>query len=209
MRKLTVLGTSLLLLMACLTACRSSQPAKDVATEPTGAADRQVRAELTPENNPTTLAGRGEPSLDDPVRPAAWIYVDGLSGRFAEREGNPQLEWVIDDPVGSTPTFRVESYGPLLGTPRNFRYLLKTVDSVDGSEVAYAVAAVKKTFVTGREYPLLDPGDNFIIRNWSTGDILRRIAPLAPGTYLMAGGVTNSSTGTEAAAVTYFTVGEP
>ena len=83
MRKLTYCGTSLLLLTVCFTACKSGQPAGDAAGEPIGTADRQVRTEMTPENNPTTLAGRGEPSLDEPERPAAWIYVDGRSGRFA------------------------------------------------------------------------------------------------------------------------------
>jgi len=218
MRRVSILGTVSVGMAFLAAGCASPRPATVAATKEPGAggvgaeasrsAGGQVRTEMTREKNPTTLAGRGEPSLDDPERPAAWIYIDGRSGRFTEREGHPQLEWVVERPVSPTPTFRVESYGPLLGTPRDFKYLLKTVEAADGSEVSYAVSAVDKTFVVGRDYPLLKPGDNFVIRNWTTGDVVREIAPLAPGTYLIAGGVTNVTNGKEAAAITYFTVGE-
>ncbi len=218
MQGLSVLGTVLVGVVVFAAGCGSPRPAKDSAAKNAGRSEvraersrptgGQARTEIAPEKNPTSLAGRGEPSLDDPERPAAWIYVDGRPGEFAEREGHPQLEWVVEQPVSPTPTFRVETYGPLLGTPRDFKYLLKTVEAAEGSEVAYAVSAVDKTFVVGRDYPLLKPGDNFVIRNWTTGDIVSQIAPLAPGTYLIAGGVTNSANGKEAAAITYFTVGE-
>ena len=163
---------------------------------------------MTASNNPTTLAGRGEPSLDDAERPAAWVFVDDRSGTFTEHKGHPQLQWEIKQSVSASPTFRVEAYGPLLGTPKDFKFRLKTVESTDGSDVSYAVSARKGDFVVGRKYSLLQPGDNFVIRNWATGDVVRQIAPLAPGRYLLAGGVRNAATRKEAAAITFFTVGE-
>jgi len=117
------------------------------------------------------------------------------------------VQWVVTDPVTQTPTVRVEGYQPLMGSPRDFRFILKTIDSQDGSDISYAVSASKGTFTPGKSYSLLHPGDNFIIRNWATGDVVREIAPLQPGKYLLAGGMVNEQTGREAAAVTYFTVG--
>ena len=70
------------------------------------------------------------------------------------------------------------------------------------------IAANEGTFSPGRDYPLLNPGDNFVIRNSLSGDIVREIAPLAPGTYALVGGLENRATGKRALTVTYFTVGE-
>ena len=162
---------------------------------------------FTVSSNPTKSGGRGEPSLDNAGRPAAWILVDDHQGKYIEREGHAQLQWVIDEPVTPSPTFRVEVYEPLLGDePTKFNFLLKAVDS-EGGEVTYAVSATKGAFVPGARYSLLHPGDGFIIRNWNTGDEVRRIAPLPPGTYLLAATIGDS--GRETAAVTEFRVGEP
>jgi hypothetical protein len=166
------------------------------------------RASLTAQNNPTTLAGRGEPSLEDTFRPAAWIFIDGREGAFLERDGNPQVQWFIEDPVGSSPTFRVEAYEPVLGVPRDFNCILDTVESADGSKIEYAFSAEEGTFRVGYEYSLLNPGENFTVRNRTTGDVVAEIPPLAPGTYLLAAGVKNLGTGKEGLAITYFTVGE-
>lgn len=166
------------------------------------------RATLTAENNPTALAGRGEPDLDDWLRPAAWIYIDGQAGQFLEVDGNPQGQWTINDPVSSSPTFRVDAYGPLLGKPRDFNCVLQPVDVSDENTVTYVFSAVKGTFQVGREYSLLQPGKNFTIRNYSTGDVVLQIPRLAPGRYLVAAGVKNHEIGREGHAVTYFTAGE-
>lgn len=165
-------------------------------------------AKFTRANNPTTLAGRGEPNLEDKARPAAWVYVDGKAGKFTERDGEPLTQWFVEGTVSSTPTFRVEGFEPLLGNPTDFKCILQAVEASDGSTVVYGIAANEGTFTPGREYSLLNPGDNFVIRNGLTGDVVKEIAPLAPGAYAIVGGLENRSTGKRALAVTYFTVGD-
>jgi hypothetical protein len=184
--------------------------AKPAASESARPAATPVtkRANFTAKNNPTTAAGRGEPSLDEADRPAAWVFVDGKSGRFTEREGRRLIQWTIDAPVDSSPTFRVEGFDPLLGDARDFKCILRSLDNTEGTAFVYKIVANEGTFVSGADYSLLDPGENFTIRNDLTGDIVREIAPLAPGTYAIAAGLKNSQTKKEAAAVTYFTVGE-
>gem|GEM_PF-1846546 len=172
------------------------------------AAGRTHRSAYTAEHNPTVDAGRGTPSLEDPQRPAAWVLVDGKRGKFIEHDGQPQMQWVVEQPVSPAPTFRVEGYSPLLGNPRDLRFILRTVESPSGADLAYAVSASKGTFAAGKDYSLLRPGDNFVIRNWTTGDVVREIAPLPPGTYVLAADVRDDRAGKGTAAVTYFTVGE-
>lgn len=166
------------------------------------------RTAFTAENNPTASGGRGEPSLEDFFRPAAWVYIDGQEGKYIERDGQPQVQWVIAGPVSSTPTFRAEAYEPLLGTPTDFNCVVETIDSVDGTKVAYVIAAVEGTFQVGQEYSLLHPGNGFVVRNRMTGDVVTEIALLVPGTYLFAAGIKNGQNGKEGLAITYFTVGE-
>lgn len=166
------------------------------------------RAAFTAKDNPTTRNGRGEPSLDDFFRPAAWIYVDGGSGEFIERDGNPQVQWFIEGSISTSPTFRVEAFTPLLGAPKDFACTLDTVEAADGSSIAYAIAAVEGTFDLGQDYSLLQPGENFVVRNRATGDLVTEIPPLSPGTYVIAAGVKNLPEGREGLAITYFTVGK-
>lgn len=168
----------------------------------------QTRAIMTAEDNPTTLANRGEPSLDDFFRPAAWIYIDGQEGRFVEEDGHPQVQWVIDGPVSPSPTFRVEVFEQLLGTPRDFSCALEAVEAADGSKVAYGIVAAEGAFEVGCDYSLLRPGDDFVVRNRVTGDVVIEMAPLAPGSYLLAAGIKNRQIGKEGVAITFFTVGE-
>lgn len=166
------------------------------------------RTAFTANDNPTTVDGRGEPSLDDAHRPAAWIFIDDRQGKFIERDGNPQVQWLIENPVSTSPTFRVEAYGPLLGTPQDFNCVVNTMEAADGSYITYAIAAVDGTFTLGREYSLLMPGADFIVRNRTTGDVVSEIPPLSPGTYVIAAGIKNLRKGREGLAITYFTVGE-
>lgn len=163
---------------------------------------------FTKENNPTTVAGRGEPSLDDAQRPAAWVFIDGNPGKFTERDGQKLIQWTIEKPVGDEPKFRVEGFEPLVGNARDFKCVLRAVDSTEGTDFMYGISAKPGTFEPGKDYSLLNPGDNFIIRNGWTGDVVREIAPLAPGTYAVAAGLENAKTGKKAAAVTYFKVSE-
>lgn len=156
--------------------------------------------------NPTTTDGRGDPSLDDKDRPAAWIFVDGQSGRFVEKAGQKLLQWMIGNPVGSKPTFRVAAFEPLMGSPRDFKCVLKTVESAEGSYIDYRIAASNGTFEVGRDYPLLRPGNNFTIRNAVSGDVVQEIGPLAPGTYAIAASIRNAESGKEASAVSYFSI---
>ncbi|RME39084.1 MAG: hypothetical protein D6788_06155 [Planctomycetota bacterium] len=166
------------------------------------------RAAFTLDDNPTVRAGRGTPDLQDAFRPAAWIYIDDHEGRFVERDGNPQVQWVIDEPVRPEPTFRVQALPDLLGNPTNFACTLDSLDTVDGSKVAYAIKAEDGTFQVGRAYSLLHPGTNFVIRNRTTGDVVSQIGPLPAGTYLIAAKVENGKTGRAGLAITHFTVSE-
>ena len=172
------------------------------------AGGRLIPVVFTDETNPTTKCGRGEPSLDDQFRPAAWVYIDGEEGRFIERDGHPQLQWVIDGPVSRSPTFRVGIYEPLVGIPKDFKCVLQTIESVDGSDVRYGILTQDGKFEIGKSYSLLRPGDEFIIRNLVTGDIVREFPPLAPGRYAFAAAVGRPDSKNRAAAVTFFTVGE-
>ncbi len=191
-------------LLVFFAGCASGKKPKTID----GSGKTVQRAVFTANNNPTTLAGRGEPSLDDIHRPAVWVFVDGQQGEFIERDGNPQVQWVIEGSVNASPTFRIEAFGPLLGTPKDLACTLDTVESADGSSIAYAIKADVGTFQLGRDYSLLKPGDYFTIRNRLTGDVVMEIAPLAPGTYLLAAGVKNTEAKTEGLAITHFTVGE-
>ena len=168
----------------------------------------QKRVIYTAAHNPTTLAGRGTPSLDDQFRPAAWILLDGHEGRYGEVDGNPHLEWVIDEPVSASPTFRVEVFPPLLGTPDGFKAVLQSVETADGSQLVYGLSAGDAMFVPGKTYSLLSPGSGFTVRNLMTGETLPSIPSLPRGRYALAGGIKNSKTGAETPAVTFFTVGE-
>lgn len=160
-------------------------------------------------DNPTSLAGRGEPSLDDYFRLAAWIFVDGRSGTFIEKDGNPQVAWMIKEPVSSSPTIRIEAYAPLLGKPRDFSAVLYAVkDDGETTGASYAIRANEGRLEIGREYSLLNPGSDFSIRNLVTGDVVAEIAPLPPGTYVITAGVKNLSQAKEALAVSQFTVGD-
>ena len=189
----------------------TSEPKPRQAAQPeirtSAPTDRAERIAITATDNPTTRAGRGEPSLSDIERPAAWIFIDGQEGRYTERDGHRQLQWVIDRPVSNSPTFQVEVFEPLLGTPRDVKYLIKSAEA-EGLDIAYAVSAYDGQFVPGRQYKLLVPGEGFLIRNWHSGDVVREIGPLPPGTYLIAATVSNRETGKETAAVTYFTVAD-
>lgn len=167
------------------------------------------RLKITAQNNPTYLADRGTPDLGDHNRPAAWVFVDGHEGRFIERDGQPQLEWIIEEPVSTSPTFRVEVYPPLLKKSKNFRCLLQSVDPDGGSGRYYAIASDPGTFVTGRDYPLLAPGGNFVLRVPGTTTILDEIPPLTPGNYIIAASIENAKTGKKGLAVTHFTVADP
>ncbi len=169
----------------------------------TAATKREV---FTAANNPTTKGGRGAPDLDKPQSPAAWVFVDGKAGKFKEEGGQPLLQWFVEEPTRATPTFRVEAFEPLMGVPKDFKAVLRTVESEDGTDLVYGIAAREGTFEVGKEYSLLNPGENFVIRNGLTGDEVKEIAPLPPGKYAIAAGVINSATDKQSLAVTYFTV---
>lgn len=179
---------------------------KPAEKKPEVRGDASKREGYTAENNPTTKGGRGTPDLDNPQAPAAWVLVDGKSGTYKEEGGNKLLQWFIEEPVSPTPKFRVEAYEPLMGTPKDFKAIFRTVEPADGLDLVYAIAAKEGTFELGRDYSLLNPGENFTIRNGATGDEIKEIAPLAAGKYAILAAVKNTSTGKETLAVTYFTV---
>lgn len=166
-----------------------------------------ARMKITADRNPTTNAGRGAPSLDNRTRPAAWIFIDGQKGTFTEKDGHPLLQWIIEKPVSATPTFRVEILEDLLKPPIQFKCVLQTRETASGSRISYGIAADNGTFESCRDYPLLNPGENFTIRNPETGELVSEIEPLAPGDYLLAGSIVGGDNGVATVAVTYFTVG--
>lgn len=191
------------------TPTKSAAPAQSAKTGSTNKSAASAKhPTITAAHNPTTMAGRGAPDLDDKDRPAAWIYIDGHAGNFKDEGGHPLLQWFTDGSVSPTPTFRVEAYEPLLGTPKDFKAVLRTVETADGSEIVYGISAYDGTFEVGKDYSLLNPGEGFIVRNGQTGDTIKEISPLVPGTYALAAGVKNAATGKETLAVTYFTVAE-
>lgn len=205
-----VLGI-LLTVGGCQPDSKSASPSPEpAAAQPAARTESRpaARSAYNAANNPTSRAGRGEPSLNEQGRPSAWILIDGQEGQYVEEDGQPQLQWVIDQPVSPTPTFRVEAYEPLLGVPRDFKCVLRSISTRDGTDIVYGLAAAEGTFRTGRDFPLVNPGPQFVIRNGLTQDVVLEIAPLAPGQYLLAGAVRNLQTGAETAAVTYFTVAE-
>ncbi len=163
---------------------------------------------FTGSNNPTSQAGRGMPTLDDQFRPPAWVYIDNQVGEYLEENGKPQLQWVIKNPVSSTPTFRVETYSSLVGAPDSFSSVLRSLKISGDKDVIYAIGAKEGTFVAGKEYSLTNPGNDFVIRNGMTRDIVVELPELPAGVYALACSIGNSSKEVKALAVTYFTVGE-
>lgn len=170
------------------------------------APEREKHVVFTSENNPTTRAGRGEPSVDDQFRPAAWVFVDGNGGTFVERDGQERLEWMIEGTVSSRPVFRVEALKSFVGDAKDFSCLLRTVTSSDGSDIYYAIKADEGTFELGKDYSLLNPGKNFTIRNGLTRDVVAKIARLTPGQYLIATAIGKPNSGKRVLAVSHFTV---
>jgi hypothetical protein len=210
MRTSTIIGTFVVVTVALGAGCRSGKDDAGMSRDvrPQGHREPEKKPVVyTASNNPTTLAGRGLPTLDDQFRPAAWILIDGLEGRYVEVNGNPHLEWVIDRPVSATPEFRVEVFKPLLGAPDGFKAVLQSIATVDGSRHVYGLAADSGVFRPGQCYSLTNPGSGFTLRNLMTGEVVRSIGPLPPGRYAFAGGIRNSDTGAETPAVTFFTVG--
>lgn len=157
-------------------------------------------------DTPTMQAGRGKPSLTDPQRPAAWIYIDGKSGQYAEVDGQPTLQWVIDEPVSATPTFRVDIYQPLLKKAGGFDGMLTRLEPKEEKRVDYLIAAGAGAFSPGTEYSLVEPGEGFVLRSFGDRKIIEKMDPLAPGTYMLVGSVRNAKSGKQALAVTTFTV---
>lgn len=194
MRKLTVLSVLTVGLMVVSVGCQA--PASKLPTAP-----------YTAKNNPTVLAERGMPDLEDEKRPAAWIFVDGYGGRYIEEEGHPHVEWVIGKSVSATPTFQVEVYEPLLGKATDFKCTLWGRDA-EGKPTGtyYSFKAKPGTFKAHTEYSMVTPGENFIIRD-KVDNIIDEIPALAPGEYLIAAGVGNAE-GKEGLAVSCFTVGQ-
>lgn len=169
----------------------------------------QSRVAYTAQNNPTKRDRQKDPdpTLQDEFRPAAWVLIDGMEGTFTEVDGNPQLQWIVEDTVSSSPTFRVEAFEPIMGSPTVFRCALRTIEAVDGSNITYGIASQEGEFQVGRDYSLVSPGNGFVIRT-ATGDIVDGISPLAAGRYFLVASVNNPESDKTALAVTAFTVGQ-
>jgi hypothetical protein len=219
-RALSLIG----LLVVCAGGCTSPEGKRPIAgNQESGPEDRAptVRTDsgreapgglparpvsYTAENNPTTNAGRGVPSLDDFLAPAAWVLIDGHEGRFVERDGRQVAMWTIELSVSDSPTFQVAVLATLVGRPTEFACTLDTIGSDDGSGIQYAIKANDGAFSVGRAYSLLRPGSEFVVRNRLTGDVVNEIAPLSSGSYLLAAKIADPASGKAALAITQFTV---
>lgn len=164
------------------------------------------KAAASPEDNPTTKGGRGEPDLHDPRRPAAWIHIDDKEGRFVNRAGFPQVQWMIEGGVSRKPTFRVEVYKPLLGEVSEFRGVLHTHESPDNTLVAYLITAEPGKFKPGQTYSLISPGEGFTIRDLQAEKEVDIIPLLSPATYSFTVAVGNTGSSKEALAISNFNV---
>jgi hypothetical protein len=113
------------------------------------------------------------------------------------------LQWFADD-VCSTPKFRAEAFELPLGVPKDFASVHRRIGGWHDFNLRHC--RQEGTFEIGKEYELLNPGANFVIHNGMTGDEVKEISPLPAGKYAIAAGVSNSATGKQSLAVTYFTV---
>lgn len=176
-----------------------------------GPAGSRMRVRYTAEQNPTMAAGRGMPSLDSEMQPAAWILIDGKEGGFrtSEKTGRPLLEWFIEEPVSSTPTFTLAVFRPLLGDDVDANFVLEQTSTVDESAAParYALAGREGVFEAGRTYSLSEPEEALIVRNLADGQIVESIGPLPPGEYLLAGSIRYNELGNTVLAATKFRVG--
>lgn len=203
MRKVCILNSLALMALVLTTSCQSGNTSSGVIT---GSQRDNRYVGFTGTNNPTTNSGRGEPNLHDEDRAAAWIYIDGNAGEFVEVDGNPQLQWIITKPVHASPKFRVEVYTPLVGVPNAFSCVLRSISTRGGAPVVYMIAAKEGRFQPGRDYSLTHPGDDFVMRDGMTRDILTEIPALPAGEYALAASVKNTKKDVAALAVTYFNV---
>lgn len=205
-RKTQILTVPLLGVLAMLGGCAASQSSTGVSTDGSKSGDDKSSRQPVVKN-PSTEAGRGDPSLDDVLAHAAWIYIDGELGTTIEKNGRQQVEWIIHGPVTRDPNFRVEVYEPLLGDPTGLKCVLATHESYDGTYVSYAIKAKAGTFEAGKDYPLLGPISGFTIRDMSTKSVIDEIPLLAPGVYAIFASIESDTSKKPGLAVTYFTVG--
>lgn len=205
MRKVCTLNSLVLMALVLTAGCQSSDSSNRMNT---GGQRTGRYVGFTGADNPTTIAGRGEPNLQDEDRAAAWIYIDGHAGEYIEEDGNPQLQWYVTKSAHSTPKFRVEAYTPLIGVPDTFSCVLRSVSNKGSPLVVYMIASKEGQFQPGREYSLTNPGSDFVIRDGQTRDIISEIPPLPAGEYALAASVKNTKKDVAALAVTYFKVGE-
>ncbi len=198
---ISVLSFVVAISIACGGCARSRQRADSPA------ADNRPQAASSPEVNPTQQAGRGEPTADNPHRAAAWIYIDGNGGEYRKDDnGNDLLQWFITTPVSTRPTFRVEVHQPLMGKDVDFKCAVQTRDLNAADPPSYALMSKEGRFSAGKEYQLLAPGADFILRMAGTDEILTEAPALPPDDYVLFATVISRAHGHEVVAVTYFTV---
>ena len=195
---------------AAAEAMRQQQAEEAAKREKLAALEATLTLESIPDN-PTTRGGRGIPTLDPthPLQPAVWIYVDGHEGHFVEEDGLAKLQWVIDQPVGPCPTFRVEAFEPLVPGLDGARFVLQRVDAEPEVPVRYAFAALAGTFEVGKDYDVCNLGAGFVQRKLFPGEPVAEIEviePLPPGPYLIAASVDVAMHGVQTGAVTFFEV---
>lgn len=205
MRKVCILSSLVLMTLVLMAGCQSGDSSRGVIT---GGQRTSRYVGFTGADNPTTKSGRGEPNLNNEDQAAAWIYIDGHAGEYVALDGHLQLQWIIRKPVHASPKFRVETYTPLVGVPDAFSCVLRSISTRGGAPVVYMIAAKEGRFQPGRDYSLINPGDDFVIRDGMTREIVVEISPLPAGEYALAASVKNTKKDVAALAVTYFTVGE-
>lgn len=166
---------------------------------------------LTMGVNPTTAAGRGEPSLDDVQRPCAWLTLDGKAGHFK----TGMMQWTLDEPVGSCPTVSVWVVEELVGEIVDVRLVLRKLSTPGESGTPqadplfqYLLRSRAHTCKAGQEYPLCSSADVFVMNNTATNEQMTDLPPLKPGQYALVGDLIGSKTAERTVMVTYFSVGD-
>jgi len=173
----------------------------------------------TLKNNPTTQAGRGEPSLLDPKRPCVWISLDEKDVRM----GKDRMQCELDEPVGSTPTFMIRSIPQVLGDVVKVRLALLRLEPGENArfmnvddEFQFVIEAKRdRALEAGVAYPLCTSAElltysNVMSTHGAAGpsDAPARtgLEPLPPGTYELLAEIVGSRSREKTLAITRFEV---
>lgn len=172
----------------------------------------------SPQTNPTTAAGRGQPSLLDPMRPCVFMSLDGREGALP----SGKMQWVLDGPVNSTPRLVIRTVPEVLGDVVRVRLMLiRLVEDSKAhgfradskwlymieSKSDGAVEAAAEIWLCAS--PVLAYTDKGAGVGASPSAVIERLPPLPAGVYELVGEIVGSMSEERTLAVTQFTVTAP